>query len=175
LFVANIDDNRYGNALASWCESRMGTKVGNGECWTLANDGLKAVATTCRENAQEPCMSSQSLVHGSLIYMFAPAITPQPSPRGGVREADVARGDIIQFLTAHFKKGGREAFAGMPDHTSIVTHVEPTGGLKVVEQNSGDVKVVKTGFYDMADLVAGEVRIFRPVGKSWAGDLDPTW
>jgi hypothetical protein len=153
----------------------MGTQVGDGECWTLANEGLKAVAANCTSRGQEPCMASQSYVHGSLIYSFIPATSSRPSPPGGVREAGVARGDIIQFLSAHFKKGGSEQWAGMPDHTSVITSVEPNGLLRVVESNTGGVKVVKTGSYDMADLVGGEVRIFRPVAQSWVGELDPTW
>jgi hypothetical protein len=47
--------------------------------------------------------------------------------------------------------------------------------VKVVEQNVGGVKKVMKGEYNMADLVKGEVRIFRAVGESWAGKLDPTW
>lgn len=166
---------RYGDSVASWCESKTGTQVGDGECWTLANEGLKAVAAKCDSRGQEPCMSSQSYVHGSLIFSFIPALSPRPSPPGGVREAGVSRGDIIQFTSAHFKNGGREQFAGMPDHTSVITHVEPDGKLLVVESNTGGVKKVVNGSYDIADLVAGEVRIFRPVAKSWVGDLDPSW
>ena len=92
----------------------MGQKVGDGECWTLANDALVAVASNYSARDQEPCMASQSYVHGSLIYSYLPAISPYPEPRGGILEAGVARGDILQLLSAHYKsKDGRsEKWAG---------------------------------------------------------------
>jgi hypothetical protein len=155
----------------------MGQQVGDGECWTLANEALLAVGAASSSQGREPCMSSQSYVHGCLIYSYIPAASPYPEPRGGVREAGVARGDILQLLTTHFKaKDGRsEKWAGSPDHTAVVVGVEPNGVLRVVEQNIGGVKKVREGSYDMSELVRGEVRIFRAVGESWVGKLDPKW
>ncbi|TVY85554.1 hypothetical protein LSUE1_G000054 [Lachnellula suecica] len=173
-----LDDcqQRYSGAVANWCESKMGQKVGNGECWTLAHDALKAVAAKCISRGQEPCMASQSLIHGHILYTFVPASCPHPEPRGGVLEAGVARGDIIQLLTAHFHgKNGSQKWAGAPDHTAVVTGVDSRGVLSVVEQNVGNVKNVQTGSYDMSELVKGEVRIFRAVGANWAGELDSSW
>jgi hypothetical protein len=34
---------------------------------------------------------------------------------------------------------------------------------------------VGNGEYNMEELVKGEVRIFRAVGESWVGKLDPRW
>ena len=166
---------KYSDSLASWCEGQMGQQVGNGECWTLAANGLKAIAAGCRAEGLEPCMTSQSVIHGYAVFTFTP---PKPSqPPGGVEAADVARGDIIQFLSCHFvRKDGRgQSWAGAPDHTSVVTAVERGGVLRVVEQNVGGVKIVQEGKYDFSELVAGEVRIFRAVGESWIGKLDPSW
>lgn len=155
----------------------MGRQVGDGECWTLANEALKAIGSRASSKGREPCMSSQSYVHGSLIYSYIPATSPYPEPRGGVHEAGVARGDIVQLLSAHFKsKDGRsEKWAGAPDHTAVVTGVQPNGVVNVVEQNVGGVKKVRDGSYDMSELVRGEVRIFRAVGESWIGKLTPEW
>jgi hypothetical protein len=155
----------------------MGQQVGDGECWTLANEALKAIGASASSQGREPCMPSQSYVHGSLIYSFTPATSPYPEPRGGVREAGVARGDIVQLLSAHFKsKDGRnQKWAGAPDHTAVVVGVEPDDVVRVVEQNIGGVKKVREGSYDMSELVKGEARIFRAVGESWVGKLDPTW
>lgn len=122
-------------------------------------------------------MPSQSLVHGSLIYAFTPATSAHPEPRGGIPEARVARGDVVQLLSAHFKAhdGRSESWAGAPDHTAVVTGVDASGVLRVVEQNVGGVKKVRVGRYDMSEMVAGEVRIYRAVGESWVGTLEPTW
>jgi hypothetical protein len=153
----------------------MGSQVGNGECWTLANDALKAVATKRSSRGQEPCMASQSFVHGYLMYSYIPSAL-KLEPQGKVRDAGVARGDIIQLYKAHFKyPDGGQAWAGDPDHTAVIAGVEPDGVLRVVEQNVGGKKRVQTGKYNMAYMVSGEVRIFRAVGESWIGKLDPTW
>jgi hypothetical protein len=172
-----LTKGRYSDAVASWCESNKGRQVGDGECWTLANEGLKNVAANCSSYGTEPCMTSQSFIHGALIYSFIPTISPYPEPRGGVLEAGVARGDILQVVKGIFKSrdGRRQQFAGDPDHTAVITSVDTNGVLRVVESNVGGTKFVREGSYDMSELVKGEVRIFRVVGESWVGKLDPTW
>lgn len=155
----------------------MGHQVGDGECWTLAHDALVAIASKSSSRGQEPCMPSQSYTHGALIYSNIPASSPYPEPQGSVFEAGVARGDIIQLLSAYFKsKDGRsEKWAGAPDHTAVITGVQSNDVVKVVEQNVGGVKRVREGEYDMSELVKGEVRIFRAVGEGWVGKLEPRW
>jgi hypothetical protein len=152
----------------------MGSQVGNGECWTLAHDALVAVAEKCSFRGQDPCMASQGLIHGYLIYSYIPSPS-KPEPQGKVRDAGVARGDIIQLLKAHFKYAGGEAWAGDPDHTAVITGVEPNGVVRVVQQNVAGKKRVESGKYDMSQMVSGEVRIFRAVGENWIGKLDPKW
>ena len=148
--------------------------MGNGECWTLAHNALVAVGSSFSSRGQEPCMPSQSYTHGYKIFSFSPPSLPQP--RGGVLEAGVVRGDIIQFTSSRFEaKNGSWKLAGMPDHTSVVVGVDQDGGLRVLEQNVGGVKKVVDGHYVMADLVKGDVKIFRAVGEHWVGKLDPSW
>ena len=53
--------------------------------------------------------------------------------------------------------------------------MQPNGIVEVVEQNVGGVKRVMRGEYNMAELVKGEVRIYRAVGESWVGPLDVDW
>lgn len=153
----------------------IGQQVGNGECWTLAENALSSVASELRARNGEPCMTSQGLIHGYQIYCYIPQ---RPSdPPGGIKAAGVARGDIVQFLNTHFqRKDGRgSSYAGSPDHTAVVVAVEADGALKVLEQNVGGVKKVRPGRYDPEELVAGELRVFRAVGESWVGPLDAKW
>ncbi|OBT55743.1 hypothetical protein VE04_03914 [Pseudogymnoascus sp. 24MN13] len=166
---------QYSEKLAHWCELQMGTQVGNGECWTLANNGLIAVASACTDRGEEPCMASQGYVHGVLIYEKIGR--KHPEPHGGVLSAGVARGDILQFWKARLEaKDGRSwKSAGAPDHTAVITRVENNGVLKTLEQNMGGVKTVKEGSYDVDELVEGEVRIFRAAGVNWVGPLEATW
>ncbi|KAH8658698.1 hypothetical protein BGZ60DRAFT_415357 [Tricladium varicosporioides] len=167
---------RYSDAVAKYCEGQMGNQVGDGECWTLANEALKFVAATCASRGQEPCMTSQSYIHGHILYTFIPTTSPFPIPRGGISDAGVAKGDIVQLLSAHFKgKDGSQKWAGAPDHTAVITDVGQDAVLEVLEQNVGGVKRVVRGRYDMSELVKGEVRIFRAVGQDWLPPLDPNW
>ncbi|KAL5354751.1 hypothetical protein ACLOAV_000840 [Pseudogymnoascus australis] len=166
---------QYSENLAHWCELQMGTQVGNGECWTLANNGLIAIASTCTDRGEEPCMSSKGYVHGALVYEKIGR--KHPAPPGGVLAAGVARGDILQFWKARLEaKDGRSwKSAGAPDHTAVITRVENNGVMKTIEQNMGGVKIVKEGSYDVDELVEGEVRIFRAAGVNWVGPLEATW
>lgn len=165
---------KYSDRVAQWCESKMNTQVGNGECWTLAYEALKAVAAEEASGGREPCMVSQSLIHGYKIYEFLPPASCQPA--GGVHAAGVARGDVIQYLSAHFKhENGGQSWAGAPDHTAVVTRVQRDGTLNIVQSNSGGVKTVAIGTVNFNELVGGEIRIFRAVGESWVGPMDPSW
>jgi hypothetical protein len=120
-------------------------------------------------------MSSKGIIHGHLIYSNI-ASSSRPEPYGRVREAGVARGDIIQFYEAHFKYPGGQSWDGRPDHTAVITGVEPDGVLRVVHQNGAGNKRVQSGKYNMAQLAAGQVRIFRAVGESWVGGkLNAKW
>ncbi|KAH0543275.1 hypothetical protein FGG08_002439 [Glutinoglossum americanum] len=176
---------RYGDRIAGWCEARIGTQVGNGECWTLAHDALEAVAKECNARGEEPPMVSSGTTHGCCIY--AHFIPSAPSPPDGLEAAGVARGDILQFKSSHFVSkdpnnvlkrseswaGARKGTLGVPDHTAVVVGVRGPL-LTVLEQNTGGVKRVVEGAYRLDEMVDGEVRVFRPVGESWC-PLDTSW
>lgn len=116
----------------------MGTKVGNGECWTLADAAAKAAG------AQPPRLHN----YGQEIPL-----------------ADARPGDVMFFRTARFEgsrpDGGTYwATAGNPTHTAVVRSVAGSA-VGVYEQNVGGVKIVKHGSYKMADKVSGEVSFWR--------------
>lgn len=159
----------YNEKIAKWCEKQKGTQVGNGECWTLANDALKAVAEDCKKHGEEECMPCIGFVHGCLLY--EQKFRHQPH----VGEAGIARGDVVQFYEAKFEGPHGWKSAGSPDHTSVVVSVEGDGELRVLEQNNGVDSIVREGSYNLAELTGGEVSVFRPVGTSWMGDLSPNW
>ncbi|KAF7879150.1 hypothetical protein EAF04_000349 [Stromatinia cepivora] len=174
---------RYAEMVARWGEGKIGEKVGDGECWTLVNEGLGVIAKGERDGGREECMRCQGLVHGYRVFEVRDGKVQMGGGGarvGGlgkdVKEAGVRRGDIVQFFKAHFRdsKGGQK-WAGMPDHTALVVGVTQTGILEVVEQNVGGVKKVVRGEYNVGELVGGEVRIYRVVGESWLGALELEW
>ena len=159
----------YNEKISKWCEKQKGTQVGNGECWTLANDALKAVAEDCKKHGKEECMACIGFVHGSLLYQQKFGHEPH------IGEAGIARGDVVQFYEAMFEGPHGWKSAGSPDHTAVVVDVEGDGALMVLEQNNGADRIVREGHYNLQELSGGEVRVFRPVGTSWMGDLSPNW
>ncbi|KAK7205583.1 hypothetical protein BZA70DRAFT_164019 [Myxozyma melibiosi] len=148
----------FGPRVAGFCAGNVGRQVGNGECWTLARDALKSAGA----------LESIGYVHGVKVY------------EGGEGEGggeDVREGDVVQFKNARFKDGYGEKIVGMPDHTAVVRSVEGRGPLRVrvYEQNIGGVKVVREGEYEFGSMVEGEVVVYRPFWKEWAGELGSEW
>lgn len=109
-----------------FCQSYMGQKVGDGECWTFVFEALKS------SNAKTP--------HdfGS-IYKWS---------NKKVSLADAKPGDIFQFkkfkvsyqLTEKGQSGVLDGWfqLGFPRHTSVFKKITNTGKYDVFEQNVGD-------------------------------------
>ncbi|ORY81357.1 hypothetical protein BCR37DRAFT_41256 [Protomyces lactucae-debilis] len=162
---------RYGPALVAYCRAHWGQQVGNGECWTLASVGLKSVPGA---------LESQGVIHGHPIY--------QCEAGGAPVQIDVLRpGDVIQYWSTKFhdRSTGSMSWAGMPDHTAIITSTLPdrhSSQLEfpgvtciVAEQNVGGVKRVQEGRIALNNLVEGIVTVYRPVSASWLRDLTAQW
>lgn len=149
--------NTFGDGVASWAESKTSQMVGNGECWTLAQQAID-------QSSGGYALSPQGLTHGYLIYQ----VTPQGVL---VSKDEIKRGDVIQYYQAKFQhSNGSTSFAGMPDHTAVVTNVNGSE-IEYLNQNTGGVKRVQPGKQIFSDLVSGDVKIFRVVWKEWAGEL----
>lgn len=147
----------YGRRIVQFCIDYWGKKVGNGECWSLANEALKSI---------NGCMPSQMRTHGCLVYSTNSADKYADKPR---------KGDIIQYKSCKFVRKSAVLHIGLPDHTSIIIGFKGEY-IKVAEQNIGGVKSVGKGYICLNELIEGEIRIFRPVWNSWVGgDLYPSW
>lgn len=124
-----------GPKIVRFAESRLGTKVGNGECWTLADEALKAAG-----------------VSHTIGTNFGQEITIE----------GVAPGDVLQMRECVFEfPNGGKVYAGMPDHTAILTSKRAAdGSVSVLEQNPSPVKV---GNYNFKYLTKGEYKFYRPL------------
>ncbi|VVT53323.1 uncharacterized protein SAPINGB_P003515 [Magnusiomyces paraingens] len=160
----------FGESIARYAESVVGTQVGDGECWTLAQQAITQAAAGA-------AMVPQGYTHGALVYH---AVGGAPAP---LCYADrIARGDICQFTSGRFDTRNAagvivgQAYVGAPNHTSIVVHVsDDNRTIDVLQQNVGGVRRVQAGKHNLDELVAGEVKIYRPVWKEWAGELEAKW
>ncbi|CAL1697888.1 unnamed protein product [Somion occarium] len=171
----------YGETVAGFAESFEGTGqyCASGECWDLANEGLKYFDQF--DYVPKP-LPSTSRTHGHLIFegkATGPGLTNQIGRwRGG--DDRVRRGDVVQWVTARLgMPNGGEAIMGAPDHTAVIVSdsipsvsvsdgaiVKPgsIGVLEVVEQSRGTPP--KREKYDLNKLKVGELWIYRPVGMT---------
>ena len=121
--------------IVSYCKANLGKQVGNGECWTLANEAFKACGL------KRP--AGQSRVWGRLIDHDKEPIEP---------------GDIVEFREATISGYGTTG----PVHTAVVVKGGRRGQCIIAEQNWGGVKKVHEVDLNLKALVSGEVMVYRP-------------
>jgi hypothetical protein len=138
-----------GSAVVRNARSQLGQKVGDGECWTLADQSLRAAG------ARRPGRD------GMATYVFG--------RRLGSRDA-LRPGDVLQFENARFEHqnpGGGSSWFDMPHHTAIVGQVR--GKVVTIYQqnfgNTADEKRVRTDTINLAERVRGTVTAFRPIPR----------
>lgn len=123
--------------IVAYCKSQVGKQVGNGECWTLADEcfkscGFKRPGNHLREWGRKLDLSRD---------------TPQP-------------GDIAEYRSAKFSTDGMSG----PEHTAVVTGLAKKKGVLIIaEQNWGGVKKVHETELNPAALVSGELMFYRPL------------
>jgi len=122
--------------IVAWCKGQIGQQVGNGECWTLANEAFNKCG------GKRP--GGNLRVWGRKLNY--PREAPQP-------------GDIVEYRSASFSNGNRTG----PEHTAVVTGTTGNKGvLLICEQNWGGVKKVREVAFDPATLLSGEMMFYRP-------------
>jgi hypothetical protein len=122
-------------SIAAWCKSKVGEQVGNGECWTLANEAFKA------------CGASRP---GKDLRVWGREVA--------FRTEKIQAGDVVEFRSAQFKDGN---FTG-PEHTAVVVATGGKRKVTIAEQNISGVKKVRLREMDPADLLSGELKFYRP-------------
>lgn len=160
--------DQFCESVAAFTESVRNTQVGDGECWTLAKQAFDATPGV---------MPPQGYTFGAVVYE-AEGLAPAP-----VAYNDrIARGDVIQFLSARIETKSnqgiitRQVILGAPNHTAVVVNVSPDNRtVDVLHQNLGGVRTVQPGTFNLDEVTAGHVTVYRPVWKDWAGELEAKW
>ena len=126
--------------VANFAVQNLGGKVGNGECWTLAAEALKAAGA-------QPASG----------YNFG-RLLPQ--------NETWMPGDIIQFNNCQFvdvQPHRRSTITvGAPNHTAIVYALKD-GLVTILQQNVNGDKHVQTGVLNFSEMVSGTLQVYRPV------------
>lgn len=120
--------------ITKFCKGKLGKQVGNGECWTLADEAFKACGL------KRP--GADMRVWGKIVDHQKEKLQP---------------GDIVEFRSARFSDGSYTA----PEHTAVVVKGGKRG-IVVAEQNWGGNKTVHERPMDLGGLVSGTLIIYRP-------------
>lgn len=124
----------------TYAQEHFGTKVGDGECWTLANEAVRSAGG-------RPPASASLYNWGTTIEL-----------------GQLARGDVVQFsrYTVRITQSDgawQELTRGAPRHTAIVETVRPNGEVVVLEANVDASKNVRrTTLYFQSGTV-GEAEV----------------
>ena len=135
------DPYELNHRIMTYVSERFGQQVGNGECWTLAEEALKAAgASPPRE------------------YVFGRELK---------KGEEWWPGDIVQFTSCKFKEtlpgGGKKIVqAGSPNHTAIFGGKQ-NGMSMIAQQNVNGRKTVMMELLDFKSLVSGSYKVYRAV------------
>ena len=130
--------------ILDFAKKHSGQQVGNGECWTLANEALKAAG------ARHP----ESMVWG------------RPLAEG----EEAMPGDVLQFTSVTFKSGKKTFHYGAPNHTAVIEQVLSPGVFVLLQQNMNGVKTVGEATIDLASKTEGNIKTYRPMANRSRSD-----
>lgn len=146
--------------IATWAANKVGHRVGDGECWTFAENALKSA----NAKTSNDIMGADG-VNSDADYQWG---TP-------VSLTNLMAGDVVQFryYTVHVDNADGswwEETRGEPRHTAIVASVGTNGKVVVYEQNVPDGSSVhkSTLYFKNTDsvTVGGNWWFYRPIPKS---------
>jgi hypothetical protein len=122
-------------AIVTFCRKNAGRKVGNGECWTLANEAFKVAG------ARRP--KGEVRVWGRRLDL------KRESPQAG---------DILECDRTRFSDGSYVP----TKHTAVIVGVHSSTLVRVAEQNYGG-KRVKERDLDLDGVRSGRIYVYRPL------------
>jgi hypothetical protein len=133
----NLQVGGIGRGILSFASDSIGRKVGNGQCWTLAAEAMRA------SGAEPP----KGYTYGNRVEL-----------------EDVKPGDILQFKTARFDEPGYWAIMGSPDHTAVVQSVG-RDRIYMLHQNFAGKKIVQPFDINPNNMSSGTMEAWRPVPR----------
>lgn len=126
--------------VANFAVQHLSEKIGNGQCWTLAEKALEVAGA----------QPASGYVFGNLL--------PQNDTW--------YPGDIIQFTNCEFvhnEPNRRSTMTvGSPNHTAIIYSIQ-NGLVTVLQQNVNGDKHVQTGVLNFSEMISGNVQVYRPI------------
>jgi hypothetical protein len=157
--------NPINEKVVEFARKKLGEQVGNGECWTLADEAVKfAGAKSSPAYPNDP--NKSDYVWGSLEYA-AEVKDGKLTETGAAKK--VRPGHIVQFRDTKF--AGRRADGGtysmsFSHHTAVVQSVSSDAKVVgILHQNYAGKKTVTEATLTLTDLQGGWVRFYQPLPK----------
>ena len=140
---ANLRSLELNSRVIEFVDSVMGTTVGRGECWDLAQQAL-----------------DRNLADWTRPTTYGLLLNPDTTA--------IKAGDIIQFrnlkITEHLPGGVTKwETLGAPDHTAIVYKVLGKKHFTLAHQNIGGRRSVVKSDVNLTKVTSGKYWIYRPV------------
>jgi hypothetical protein len=153
--------------VVKFCKDNLRNKVGDGECYDLAEAALKQAGAKLQTEFKDSPKAGD-YVWGKLAYTIeivggSQKVTKDPT-------INLQPGDVLQFGDARFEgknlRGFEKYTTMFPHHTAVVLDVNKADGiLTALEQNVNGKRIVMENTYRLTDLKSGWVRVYRPVPK----------
>ena len=121
--------------IVAFCRKNRNKKVGDGECWALANEAFK------QTGARRP--GREIRVWGRQINLR----TESPLP-----------GDILECDRTRFADGSYTT----AQHTAVIMAPAGPGTFLIAEQNFAGKKKVKERVLDLRGVRSGSIAVYRP-------------
>lgn len=140
---ANLLRLELNGKVIAFVNKVLGTSVGRGECWDLAQEAL-----------------DMNLADWNRHTTFGLPLNPETD--------EIKAGDIIQFrtlkITEHLPGGVTQwETLGAPDHTAVIYKVLGKKRYTLAHQNVGGKRTVMMGNINLANVTDGRYWIYRPV------------
>jgi hypothetical protein len=159
--TANAADTAN-DKVVEYAKSQVGKQVGNGECWTLANEAMKLAGTKSSFHFTDT-PNKGDYVWGTLSF----GLDGKGAKESGALK-DVKPGDIMQFRDAKFsgRKGNGTYTMTASHHTAVVVKADKMAKtITILHQNWNGKKTVAEETLPLGDLKEGWIKVYRPQPK----------
>ncbi len=165
LFLSLIPDvqaQTIGGSMVTFLNGKIGSRVGGGECAHMATETLRANGAEFYPGdlgADFPTVGDS--VWGKLVTVISYS---SKQWKDSAPTVAVLPGDIIQYCGS--AKIGTTSYPIR--HTSVVKSVNTVAASRpnaVFQQNFGGIRTVQSTTIDVTKLIAGSLRIYRPIAR----------
>jgi hypothetical protein len=144
-------DAPINDQVLEFARSKLGQKVGDGQCSSLAAEALRHAGGAPRRGE-----------HGVWGDELKSLVDTKPG--------DVIQFDDVEFVHREFREDGAmlTQVISFPHHTAIIARVRKRGTkpiLVILHQNVGGSQIVQEWTINIAHKSRGTVKVYRPVAK----------